>query len=77
MKQSAQSHLTSCEIKGDLKVYNFLLAWKVKSFRKDGDTRCSSYFWLGVLEFKILNFFFPFAFIFSLAIFSDFQCINL
>ena len=39
IKRSAQSHLNSCEIKGDLKgVLIFLLAEKVKSFRKDGDT---------------------------------------
>ena len=38
IKQSPQSHLTSCEIpRGDLEAYSVAVELKVKSFRKDAD----------------------------------------
>ena len=38
IKQSAQSHLTSCEIKRDLEGYSVGVEGNLKSFRKDGNT---------------------------------------
>ena len=76
IKQSAQSHLTSCEIRGDVEGY-FCWRRKQRVFEKTA-TRCSSFnFGWAHWNLKYWNFCFSFAFIFSLAIFPYLQYINL
>ena len=58
VKQSPQSHLTSCEIpRGDLEGYSVALEGKKFSKRRRHDVLVLI-FWLGALEFKIVKFLF-------------------